>query len=429
MYQTLFRIPHSLAGIPVFGGGLLLTVWLLFCVATIVWMVRRADAKHEVTQFIVTGVLVALVIGWLLPRLEVVVDGKPAGLPIRGYGVMVLSGVLAGFALALRRARAAGIADEIIHSLAAWLFVGGIIGARSFFVIQYWDQFQADSWRDTVWNIARFTEGGLVVYGAFWGATVAFIWFIVRYRVSALPLADCIAPSLALGLALGRIGCFFNGCCYGGPSDNFWAVRFPPESPPYQQQLQSGELLGFALESSGSNKVVVARVASHSAAGKAGVRVGDQITHIGSLPVSSLAEAVALLSAGAQTITGIGQDGSQTVWPISPFPEWSLPVHPTQLYSAIGAALLCLLTIAISPFRRRDGEVIATLLTLYPLVRWLEEMIRTDEGAIFGTQMTISQIISLILLGCVVGLWAYIECRRDSGLAQGTSGGQPASNG
>ena len=89
-------------------------------------------------------------------------------------------------------------------------------------------------------------------------------------------------------------------------------------------------------------------------------------------------------------------------------PDHSRPVHPTQLYSSIGAFLICLLLLAYDPYRRRDGELWALMLTVYPVSRFLEEMIRTDEPAIFGTGMTISQNISLVLLLCAGALWAYL---------------------
>jgi phosphatidylglycerol:prolipoprotein diacylglycerol transferase len=72
-------------------------------------------------------------------------------------------------------------------------------------------------------------------------------WLFARRRgLSILRLADCIAPGLLLGLALGRVGCFLNGCCYGGPCDLPWAVSFPPDSPPWLDQRSRGLLPAVA---------------------------------------------------------------------------------------------------------------------------------------------------------------------------------------
>jgi phosphatidylglycerol:prolipoprotein diacylglycerol transferase len=90
-------------------------------------------------------------------------------------------------------------------------------------------------------------------------------------------------------------------------------------------------------------------------------------------------------------------------------PDRSQPVHPTQLYSAIEAGLLAWLLWASYPFRRRDGEALALLLTIHPINRFLLEVIRTDEPAVFGTGMSISQNISIALLACGAGLWWYLS--------------------
>ena len=86
-------------------------------------------------------------------------------------------------------------------------------------------------------------------------------------------------------------------------------------------------------------------------------------------------------------------------------------MHPTQIYSAIDAGLLGWLLWAYFPFRRRDGECIALLLTIHPITRFLLEIIRTDEPAVFGTGLSISQNISFVLLACGAGLWWYLSRR------------------
>ena len=68
-------------------------------------------------------------------------------------------------------------------------------------------------------------------------------------RLSWLQLGDVIVPCMFIGLAFGRIGCLMNGCCYGGRCDEGgFALHFPPSSPVYQDQIRSGELLGFRYD-------------------------------------------------------------------------------------------------------------------------------------------------------------------------------------
>ena len=73
------------------------------------------------------------------------------------------------------------------------------------------------------------------------------------------------------------------------------------------------------------------------------------------------------------------------------------------------AGLLCLLLWSFYPFRRCDGQVMALLLTLYPIGRFLEEMIRDDEAGKFGTPLTISQIISIVVFVIALAFWAYLR--------------------
>ena len=90
-----------------------------------------------------------------------------------------------------------------------------------------------------------------------------------------------------------------------------------------------------------------------------------------------------------------------------PLPR-SLPVHPTQVYSILDGLLLCLLLLAYSPLARRDGEVAALGITVYPITRFLIERLRSDEANILGTGMHISQNISLGLLALAAALWVYL---------------------
>jgi phosphatidylglycerol:prolipoprotein diacylglycerol transferase len=104
------------------------------------------------------------------------------------------------------------------------------------------------------------------------------------------------------------------------------------------------------------------------------------------------------------------------VWKITPVDTAlarSLPVHPTQLYSAIDAALLCLLLLAFEPWHTVDGQVLALWFTLHPIARFLLESIRTDEPKKY-LGMSISQVVSLITLAVAATLWGYLWSKRPS---------------
>jgi phosphatidylglycerol:prolipoprotein diacylglycerol transferase len=420
MCSELLRIPITWGGVPIFGVGVLLAIWAVMSAITLVGLVRRQGWTSEVWSSLPVMLLAGAVIVFL-PRVF------PEGLPVRGYGIMLLAGISAGVGLAIYRARQAGLHYELILSLAVWLVVFGVIGARLFHVIEYWDEhFAGKRPAETLLEIINIPEGGLVIYGGFIGAAVGFAVFVRKHRLPLLAMADLVAPSLAIGLALGRIGCLLNGCCYGGQSDWPWAVTFPqysspreaakPQaarrySPPYGDQASRGEMYGFRIDTNEYKQAVITRVEDGSPAAVAGLAVGDVVTAIDGHRIGSLADARSWIFADfvAQQPLQVALHAGKTVRiPPVAVPTRSRPVHPTQLYSAIDAGLLCWLLWSFYPFRRRDGEVLALLLTIHPVTRFLLEIIRTDEPAVFGTGMSISQNISVLLFAAGVALWWWL---------------------
>lgn len=153
------------------------------------------------------------------------------GWSIHSFGMMVVLGFLAAYVVVRIGARREGIPKESIQDLPIWMVLSGLAGARLFYVIQFYDE----SYDDGRWHHAfRIWEGGLVFYGGLIFGTAAFILYCRRHRLPLLRMTDIAAPSVALGLAFGRIGCFLNGCCFGRACDPSFplGVRFPAESLP-----------------------------------------------------------------------------------------------------------------------------------------------------------------------------------------------------
>lgn len=414
MCQTVFSIPDHLWGLPVFGVGWLLGLWILGGVALAAFFVRRhgwtADVRGQLLMYALSGVAIC----FLPPRLHLLIGG---GMPIRGYGVMLLLAVTAAVALSVRRARQMGQDPELIFSAGTWLFVAGIVGARIFYVVEYWERFKKATPGETFEAVINVAQGGLVVYGSLIGGGLALFAFVRRHRLPWLAMCDLVVPGLVLGMALGRFGCFLNGCCYGGPSTLPWAVTFPWGTPPFIAQVQSGKLPvhGLTFEGSGDKPPVIASVAADSPAAEQGLHAGDRVQTIDALPVRTVEEAeMALLGIdrpGLPVSIRVAGQSAPHEWTVSgPLPR-SRPVQPTQLYSAIDSLLLCFFLLAYSPFRRRDGELFAMLLTVHPISRFLLEVIRIDEGEVLKTQMTISQNISVLILTAGLLLWAYLLVR------------------
>ncbi len=154
------------------------------------------------------------------------------GIRIYGYGLMLVFSFLSALALAKWRAKREKLDPLMVEDMAIWIILGGLIGARAFFVFQYWGTRVS-----SIWEIFKIWEGGIVLYGSIMGGTLAFFVFRWFKPFPLRPMLDCIAPALALGIAIGRVGCFLNGCCYGDQCSFPWATAFPKGSMPWQSQL------------------------------------------------------------------------------------------------------------------------------------------------------------------------------------------------
>ncbi|MCB2193421.1 MAG: prolipoprotein diacylglyceryl transferase [Deltaproteobacteria bacterium] len=142
-------------------------------------------------------------------------------LPIHTYGVLLALGVLAGLLLLRFNARRLGLDPDAAQNEALWLVLAGLAGARLAFVLLVPGPLLG--------NLSRFAfiwQGGLVFYGGLAIALPLVIWRGRAQGWGAAAWADLLAPSLALGQALGRVGCFFSGDSYGRPFDGPWAVVF-----------------------------------------------------------------------------------------------------------------------------------------------------------------------------------------------------------
>lgn len=160
----------------------------------------------------------------------------PLGIPLYSYGFMLTVSVLAGRLLAIRLAERAGIAARLADRCATWTLVGAIVGARLLYVATDFDQF------DHLLDVLAWWKGGVVAYGGFLGGLGAAIAFCRIHKIPLLTWADCVAPSLCVGLALTRMGCFLGGCDFGREWNGPLAVRFPTGSPAFLQQSHLGLL-------------------------------------------------------------------------------------------------------------------------------------------------------------------------------------------
>lgn len=148
--------------------------------------------------------------------------------PVRSYGLLIAIAFLIGIHIATKRTKGTSIPKEFISDLSVWIIIGAIVGARALHVIVYFDLY-----KDNLFGIINpiqadgsFGIAGLIVVGGLITSTLFFILYTKYKKFNILEVGDIIAPSTAIGIAIGRLGCFFNGCCWGKTTDSWIGVHF-----------------------------------------------------------------------------------------------------------------------------------------------------------------------------------------------------------
>ena len=241
------------------------------------------------------------------------------GLSIHSYGVMVALAFLVGMWFIAREAKIKGLNQANISDLFFYLVVAAIVGSRIMFII-------ISERQEFIHNPLIFFKiwnGGLVFYGGVIGTLIVSIWYSKKKNMQYSKVADCFTPALPLGHAIGRIGCFLAGCCYG--------------------------------------------------------RVLDHTTwYSTTFPISS-----------------------------NSFAPTGMPLYPTQLMECFGELIIFGLIMLVRRWRKFDGQLIATYLMLYAILRSFNEYFRGDvvRGFIIEPWLSTSQFVSIFLF--IIGALIY----------------------
>ena len=141
--------------------------------------------------------------------------------PVYAYGVLLAVAYLAGLQMAVVRARRLGLDSNRVLDLGIYLIIAALVGAKLMLVAVDFNYF-----RQQPRELLSLVRAGGVFYGGLIAALGVAIWLVRRYALNLWTVADLMAPGIALGHVIGRLGCLLAGCCYGRPTSVPWAITF-----------------------------------------------------------------------------------------------------------------------------------------------------------------------------------------------------------
>lgn len=292
-------------------------------------------------------------IGWpIVDRIHLIGD-----FAISPHGIGIAVGFLFGAWILGHEGQKRGVELDHINTMVFWALIGTIIGARLFYVIGHWSEFDGIADALALWN------GGLTLLGGIAGAVLINVPRFRRYGYSFFQVMDGAAIGLAFGIAFGRIGDLIIGDHLGTPTS--WALAF---------RYEGGTPAGFSCAAE------VCRTTLE----------GNQVLEI------SRAGATLTSASGEVLATGVG-------------------VHQTALYDMIFATLLFLLLYGLSRSPRRAGILTLTFGMIYGATRVLEDNLRVDKeiAGLTGSQWTGLAVSLFCALTLIV--WAIRKDRRARG--------------
>ena len=322
-------------------------------------------------------------------------------LTVKSYGTMVVIGLIAAIILLRRFAKFLGHNPEHVTNAAVYSVISGIVGARIFYVIHYYDQFRGDFLRVfAVWT------GGLELLGGVFAAFIVILIYLKIHKLPILDYLDVLAIALLLALSFGRVGCFLNGCCFGKPTSCSLGIVFPYDSPPYESQVFPDENRNRPQARLDLPAEYYGNIDEH------GHWLASDEEHKFYFPLKPRD------MLNDRQLRDVARDGKYHAH----------PVHPTQLYTSAMALFWWMVLFFfwkrygkgqkdISKRRRfaNPGCTFGVMFVLYGLTRFMIEYVRDDNP--FETAWwtlykggTISQNISLVMI--IIGIVSWIVFSR-----------------
>ncbi|MFL5320799.1 MAG: prolipoprotein diacylglyceryl transferase [Myxococcaceae bacterium] len=306
---------------------------------------RGADPGKEVQRaagFVVIGIGLCLFgLHYALPA-SAFLGGKGEGIPIHTYGLMLATGFISAVTVTARLAQKEWRGEESIKrrdqifDLAFYVLIAAIVGSRVMYIIA--------NLREYVETPSKFFDlgGGLVFYGGLLGAMGVSIWYARKNKMDFFRLADCAIPTVSLGQAFGRLGCFSAGCCWGGvaKAGTKWAVQFPD--------------------------------------GTIAKTIFGTLSHTSSLAFQSMSTDDRWVNPVSGEITHQAVAGAVKMSEWVNLHHHTFAIYPTQLMESIGQFLLFGLFLTLRRYRRFHGQILGMWLMAYACLRSTVEVFRGD---------------------------------------------------
>ena len=144
---------------------------------------------------------------------------------LASYGLMTALGYAAASCYLLPRAKKINLDKDTFWNLIFIAFIGALAGSKLLFIIVSWPELGA-TLAEKITHIIKDFRYGFVFFGGMIASVGALVWYMRRKKLPLLKTSDFMIVGLPLGHALGRVGCFLAGCCYGRPTQMPWGVRF-----------------------------------------------------------------------------------------------------------------------------------------------------------------------------------------------------------
>jgi len=281
-------------------------------------------------------------------------------LTVKSYGLMMVIAFLSAVFLIRRLSRDITPDPQLITNGALYSLIAGVVGARLFHVVHYFDSYRANPL-----SVFAIWHGGLeLLSGVILAVSVIFL-YMLYHKLPKRRYLDILAIGLMSGLAFGRIGCFLNGCCFGKPTNLPCAVRFPYDSYAYRSQVSASPKRN--------------RPQPH-------LELPDDF--------------FGYFDEKGQYYPGLKPYKDLTPQQkisVDKGPYRCLPVHPTELYSSASGAVMCLLLYLF--WRRfmkakiskntnklfaKPGSTFGLMFVLYGIFRFFVEFFRDDNPFEYG---------------------------------------------